>query len=101
MQRLAVPLACGAWRAACGTAAARRPSLPACSAAVVLARGRARSRPLHQLHALGSAFLNAPPPPPVAGPRADFVLVDANPLLYAAHFAFEGASVRHVHEPRR
>ena len=90
MQRVARPLACCACRAA-SRAASRSHALQSCHAAAQLTRGRARSRSL-QLNALGSSFLtSAPPPPPIAGPRADLLLIDANPLLYAAHFAFEGA----------
>jgi len=91
MQRVALPLACGAWRAACCTARRPRASAPCDAAAAALPRGRVRSRTL-QLNALGSSFVAQPPGPAISGPPAEFVVVDGNPLLYAAHFAFEGAS---------
>jgi hypothetical protein len=102
MQRVALPRACCGWRALHSAAAARQQPAPRTHHAgcAPLAQHHPRLRGctlagsrLFRCAAADAATpleaaALAPPPPP------HFIVVDASPLLYAAHYAFEGARQR-------
>jgi hypothetical protein len=122
MQRVALPGVCCAWRALRVAAAARPCASPSPSPPPLPLRAHAFAAcvpPAHQhlrlrgralpgasarrcfraraAAAAGGGTAAAGPaaePLPASEPPPNFILVDALPLMYKAHFAFEGARAR-------